>query len=118
MSDWSRIEVDADLRIVQKYTEGYHRLFPEADQVVIRSVKWSLWWTNSRRVRVQDMNRPHFEVYEIIQNAALEPVVDLLRARGIHSFHEPSSRVILHVMSNGSVTSPLPNWQISHRKYH
>ncbi|KAF9516594.1 hypothetical protein BS47DRAFT_1340739 [Hydnum rufescens UP504] len=75
--------LDAEMRTISKYTEGYHALFPEADQMIIHSHRWSLWWSNSTR------------------EAALRPVVEHLRARGIYNLHGPSSRVLVHVMSNG-----------------
>ncbi len=37
------MSVDAELKHIYKYTEGYHSLYPDADQVIIRFDQKTFW---------------------------------------------------------------------------
>ncbi|KAF8311802.1 uncharacterized protein EI90DRAFT_184658 [Cantharellus anzutake] len=75
--------LDAELKHIYKYTEGYHALYPGADQIIVRSDQKSFWYP------------------EFLMGRTLKPVVDALHARGIYSLRDSSSRVLVHSMSNG-----------------
>jgi len=75
--------LDADLKHIYKYSEGYHVLYPGADQVIVRFDQKSFWL-------------PTF-----LGEDNLKPVVEILHDRGIHSFRDPSPGLLVHCLSNG-----------------
>ncbi|KAF8323922.1 hypothetical protein DL93DRAFT_2049307, partial [Clavulina sp. PMI_390] len=77
--------VDAKLAHVHKYTEGYHALYPSAHQILVLSNQ-SLWWST---------------IFGESKLVPLRPAVDSLQEHGITGLKDSSSRVLVHVLSNG-----------------
>ncbi|KAF8599274.1 hypothetical protein BDV93DRAFT_526220 [Ceratobasidium sp. AG-I] len=75
--------LDAQLSHLHKHTETYHRLYPSATQILVRT-NYEYFWASEATVK-----------------AYVAPVIKLLQDAGIHAYDDPkTSGLLIHAFSN------------------